>query len=392
MAKSPRWFHPDQHKELQQVGRGPGVRAASATSIQIDFVYKGIRCRERIAIPPTDANKKYVKRLKAAIEHEIATQTFDYSKHFPESPRARRFVSASISLKAAMANYIQSLASELEPETIYEYERDARMCAEGLGDDPLNTYTRPRIRVWVNKLGISKKRINNLLIPLRGTFKQAVEDELIEQNPLDGFKVRRVKKADTEEVIDPFTRAEIDKLSATELGYLWEFWVWTGLRSGEIIGLRESDVEHNATSVAVRRAVRVGREKRPKTERGNRVLHLLPPARNALKRKPRSTMEHGSSGNDPLFRNPNTGERWHEDRALARAFRKACGAANVRYRYPYQLRHTWASWALSAGENPLWVAKQMGHTDVTMIFKVYGKYMPDLNPKAGQKMTTTKAA
>lgn len=48
-----------------------------------------------------------------------------------------------------------------------------------------------------------------------------------------------------------------------------------------------------------------------------------------------------------------------------RALRKA----GVRYRYPYQMRHTFASQALSAGENAMWVARQMGHRDWTITAK-----------------------
>lgn len=392
MEESPRWVNPHPHKELQQMGRGPGVRSTSATSIQIDFVYQGIRCRERLRLAPTPKNLKYAQRLKATIDHEIATRVFDYEKHFPTSPRARRFSgSAGVGLKRAIHDYLDSIAAEIEPETLEEYQHDAAICVDGLGDDPLATYTRARLRAWVSSLNLSRKRINNLLIPLRGTFRQALEDEAIDNNPLEAFKVRRVKKQ--KESIDPFTRQEIDALAKTELGYLWEFWAWTGLRSGELIGLQESDVERDASVVTVRRAVRVGREKRPKTDRGIRVLHLLRPAISALRRRPRIEMEVAERKSGvPLFRNPNTGARWHEDRGLARAFRKACAAAGVRYRYPYQLRHTFASWALSSGENPLWVAKTMGHADVTMIFKVYGKYMPNMNPEAGQKMLATKAA
>jgi integrase len=38
-------------------------------------------------------------------------------------------------------------------------------------------------------------------------------------------------------------------------------------------------------------------------------------------------------------------------------------AANIPYRNPYQTRHTYASMMLSAGENPMWVASQMGYKD-----------------------------
>ena len=61
---------------------------------------------------------------------------------------------------------------------------------------------------------------------------------------------------------------------------------------------------------------------------------------------------------------------------------KRCG---VRYRYPYQTRHTYASMMLSAGEHPMWVAKQMGHKDWTMIARVYGRCMPDADAGAGSR-------
>jgi integrase len=55
----------------------------------------------------------------------------------------------------------------------------------------------------------------------------------------------------------------------------------------------------------------------------------------------------------------------------------------VRYRFPRQLRHTYASWMLTFREDPLWIAKQMGHADVSETFKTYAKYIPSLNPDAG---------
>jgi integrase len=45
--------------------------------------------------------------------------------------------------------------------------------------------------------------------------------------------------------------------------------------------------------------------------------------------------------------------------------------AGVRYRRSYQTRHTYASMMLSADEHPMWVAKQMRHTDWSMIARVY---------------------
>ena len=373
------------------MGRGPGVRAASESSIQIDFRYKGVRCRERLSLAPTPANLKYAKRLKASIEHEIATQTFDYARHFPDSPRARGMVAGrSSTVRGALLAYCGSLANELQPETVDEYRHDSEIVAAGLkaqGVDYLGQVTRAKVRAWLATLNLTKKRIDNLLIPLRGALNRAVEDEEIEGNPLAGFRVRRVEKP--RETIDPFTPQEIEALGKQSLGPLWTFWAWTGLRSGEVIGLQGGDVDPRGSSIRIRRAVRVGREKRAKTEAGHRNVVLLPAARSALGGIVMGPIQ------SPVFTNPNTGGRWHEDRALARAFKRDCRAAGVRYRYPYQLRHTFATWALSSGENPAWAAAQMGHKDMITFFKVYAKWMPSLNPEAGSKMAAaveTKAA
>lgn len=365
------------------MGRGPGIRAVGVEAIQIDFRWKGVRCRERIRLPPTARNLRYAARLKATIEHEIATGTFDYTHHFPKSPRARvSGVQPGLSLRTALLAYVESLSGSIEPETLTKYRHDARTVADWFPRHTLQSLTRGEVRKKLSEQNLSRKRLLNLLTPLRGALAQALDDGAIEKNPLSGFRLRRVE-APTER-IDPFSHSEVDRLGNTELGLLWRIWAWTGLRSGEVIGLEWGDVDIAGDCLHIRRAVRVGRTKSPKTKSGERTVRLLPVARSALE----SLAHAGTAG--PVFRNPNTGERWHEDRGLARAFRIACKAAEVRYRYPYQLRHTFASWALSSGENPLWVAKQMGHADVTMIFRTYGRYMPDLNPDAGQKMTSTK--
>lgn len=374
------------------MGRGPGVRATSETSIQIDFRYKGVRCRERLSLAPTPANLKYAKRLKASIEHEIATNTFDYGRHFPDSRRAKLLRHGSGgALRPALVSYVDSLANELQPETVEEYGHDAEIVAAGLrqqGVEHVGQVTRAKVRAWLATLNLTKKRIDNLLIPLRGALNRAVEDEEIEGNPLAGFRVRRIEKP--REAIDPFTPEEVDALGKASLGDLWTFWAWSGLRSGEIIGLQIGDIGDQFSTVRIGRAVRVGREKGTKTVSGQRTVNLLPAARVALKRV--APLRNGVDSTTPVFTNPNTGKGWYEDRALARAFRRDCKASEVRYRYPYQLRHTFATWALSSGENPAWAASQMGHKDMITFFKVYAKWMPILDPGAGSKMAAAVKA
>ena len=49
------------------------------------------------------------------------------------------------------------------------------------------------------------------------------------------------------------------------------------------------------------------------------------------------------------------------------------------------MRHTYASMMVSAGENMAWIAAQMGHRDTSMVARVYGKWIPEADPSAGEK-------
>jgi integrase len=77
---------------------------------------------------------------------------------------------------------------------------------------------------------------------------------------------------------------------------------------------------------------------------------------------------------------------WHlnTDEAAREIWVLGCRKAGVRYRKPYQTRHTYASMMLTAGESPMWVAQQMGHSDWGMIRTVYGHFIPNSHPDAGR--------
>ncbi len=68
-----------------------GVVAASDSSIQISFTYKGINCRERLKLQPSAANLKRAEQHRAAILHAIAQGTFDYGVTFPHSKSRFKF-------------------------------------------------------------------------------------------------------------------------------------------------------------------------------------------------------------------------------------------------------------------------------------------------------------
>jgi integrase len=52
----------------------------------------------------------------------------------------------------------------------------------------------------------------------------------------------------------------------------------------------------------------------------------------------------------------------------------------------YETRHTFASWALSQGETPEWVARTLGHADSSMVYRTYSRYIPNVTRRDGSAL------
>jgi len=148
---------------------------------------------------------------------------------------------------------------------------------------------------------------------------------------------------------------------------------WTGLRTSELIALRWQDVDFDKNCIHVRIAKVRGQLKDTKTKSGKRDVILQPQAREALLSQ---TIFTGKQ-NNTVFYDSRTNQPWKSDQAIRKiVWIPTLKRANVKYRNPYQTRHTFASKLLSRGENPMFVAQQMGHKDWSMIIKVYGRWIP----------------
>jgi integrase len=366
------------------------VRGVSPVSILIDFYYRGVRCKERLKLPPTVANTKFAANLKAQIQAEIARGTFDYGKYFPNSKRARmlsRTPGTAVSIERALAQWLAGMKSQIEHTTYRDYELAIdRVWVPKFGTLRLPELTRAALKEWVSEQTCGLKRIRNLLLPMRGMYAQALEDELITTNPFIGWSPKKIEPPKEDDDVDPFSQAEVTAILAACTGQirnLFQFAFWTGLRTSELIALRWEDVDLHNGMLSVRRAKVRKQIKAPKTKAGRRTVQLLQPAIDALQ----AQREHTRLRGEEVFMNPRTGAPWLHDGPIRKtAWQPALIRAEVRYRYPYQTRHTFASTLLSAGENPVWVASMMGHKDWAMIIKVYGRWIPSVAPDAGHKV------
>lgn len=236
-------------------------------------------------------------------------------------------------------------------------------------------------------MSCGNKRLANIQSVIRKAVDDAVDDELIDHNFMASYCYQKRADPREEDDIDPFTPDEqeaILRCCEPAMANQVRVSLWTGLRTSELIALNWSDVNFVRECILVRRAMTQaskGKAEATKTASGRREVKILMPTRVALiAQKPHTFLEHG-----PIFLNPGTGERWTGDQQIRDAWVRILKAAGVRYRWPYQTRHTYASMMLSAGEHPMWVAKQMGHRDWTMIAKIYGKWMPSADEQAGKK-------
>lgn len=382
--------------------KGTGVTIVSDSSYEIAFSYKGQRCRERVKAKPCPANTRKLIQFAAAIRHAIEKGEFDYAKTFPNSKYAAKFAERPgdvLSVEKYFEAWLTRKKVEIKASTYTGYDRIVNnWVIPNFGKMALSELKRAAIRDWLAVIDkdkekkVSNKRLANIQSCMRSALSDAVEDELIESNPLADFTYSRVERpADDEpdDDVDPFTTDEqgaiIAKLRDGE-NNLFRFFFWTGLRTSEAIALNWSDIDFVHGYVRVRRAITreaKGVAELPKTTAGRRDVKLLAPARAALLAQKALTFMIEVDG--PVFVNPTTRVRFTGPTQIRRVWRVALKRAGVRYRRPYQTRHTYASMMLSAGEHPMWVAKQMGHADWTMIARVYGRWMPSADIEAGNR-------
>lgn len=369
------------------MGDRGNIFAASASSIGIRFRYRGVPCEERIKQPPTPRNLAYARNLRGSILRDIDRGTFDYHAYFPNSKKAMLLAKqpgAIVTVERKLEDWLDAIKSSIETSTYVGYERAVRnVLRPPFGATLLRDLTRSQIRAWIGQQTSTAKRINNVLTPLRQMLAEAVSEGIIAADPMHGVSVKR--KGPREDDIDPFTPDECASIlaeCAAQFRNLIRFALWTGMRTSELIALRWQHIDFTKGLILVREAVVGGELKGPKTSAGRRAIKMLPPAREALQ----AQREHTQLAGAHVFHDPRTGAPWVGDKQIREwHWRATLQRAGVRYRYPYQTRHTYASTLLSAGENPVWVASQMGHKDWVMIVRTYGRWIPEVDPTAGDK-------
>lgn len=362
--------------DVREVAKNyPGV-TPRGNSIQIAFTYEGVRCRETLPIAPTKSSLKTAFDMLQGIKWDIVRGTFNYAETFPSSKNSLKLSKnpgSTITIEQALKDWYKRNFKRWQPSTRRDYEQSIwSKLIPAFGTLALTELTTSTVKEWITLQSVSNKRINNTLCPLRQTFDEAFCDGLIDANPLARIKNLPIQTREP----SPFNLREIEMilghLQGQERNY-FQFAFWSGLRTSELIALRWKDVDFDNNRVYVRIAVVLGKQKTTKTNSGRRTVELQPQANVALLSQLPYSKQH-----ERVFLNPSTDKPWKSDQPIRRqVWTPALRALNLPYRNPYQTRHTFASMMLSRGENPMWVAQQMGHKDWGMIRSIYGRWITD---------------
>lgn len=222
---------------------------------------------------------------------------------------------------------------------------------------------------------LSPARINTIMLILRQILQEAA-DRYEFTMPMGRLKPLKIPKSD----VMPFTLNQVQELIARirpDYKHYLTVRFFTGMRSGEIHGLKWKYVDFERRLILVRETIVGGEEDYTKTDASQRDIVMSSMVYDALVAQKKATGHRNY-----VFCNLK-GEPLDTINFTKRVWYPLLRHLGLELRRPYQTRHTAATLWLAAGEMPEWIARQLGHASTEMLFRVYSRYVPNLTRNDG---------
>ncbi len=329
----------------------------------ITFYHQSKRYKKSLNLNDTKRNRKLAQE-KLIPEIQYKLNTGEFFKNETKIPTIDEFVKKSFEIHEATRKY----------STHIDYVNGYyRYIQSYLGDKPLDKVKPSDIELWQSALlnkGLGARRIRTLRTVLTTLYNDAMKDEIVKYSPLNVVRVPKAPKVE----IHPFSLEEIKLILNNCEGQVKNFIAlafFTGMRSGEMVGLKWSDVNFDRLEISIKRTIKMGEISRPKTENSIRVIdiinYLLPFLEDQYKR----TGQEKSY----VFLNENKEHIYDIKRIRETHWKKILKKIGLYYRPIYHTRHTFATLMLEHNEDILWVSHMLGHTDSTMTLSKYARYV-----------------
>ena len=376
------------------------IRALPSGKLYIDFRYLDERFRETTLLEDTPANRKRLDGMSRKMEAEMLLGTFSYVNYFPKSKSLVR--AQLLEARSHSGNLGRDIPTfnDMTVQWIREHEVEWREhyrvtitnmiqkhILPDLGDLALDAITRDVLVVFrngrvkyrsVNGLALSAGSVNRIMSLTKAILTEGCYRYKL-SNPWE--RINKLKEERTH--IDPFTIKEVNQMINDIRSDFRDYLIvrfFSGMRSGEINGLRWKYVDFDRREILVRETFTQGRVEYTKNNSSQREITMAQQVMDAMKRQFERT---GAVGRDGYVFSSRTGTAVDAKNFTNRIWIPMLEDLNIPYRRPYQTRHTAATLWLASGESPEWVARQMGHTTTEMLFRVYSRYIPNLTHNDG---------
>jgi integrase len=293
-----------------------------------------------------------------------------------------------------------SVRDTVRPTTFERYEQIVRgHIVPVLGGIKLKGLTPAHVRgLYREKLdaGLSPGTVRYIHVTLHKGLKQAVMDGLIPRNATEAVKPPQVRRAEMRPLSPEQVKTLLEVACGDRLEALYVLAVTTGLRQGELLGLKWEDVDLEAGKLRVQRTLAIAKggpklmAPKTKSSRQDRKAH---PERRECSQKPPQEAARGdrnragslwrenglifaSETGDPLDRRYVTTHRF-------KPLLKRAGLPQIRF---HDLRHTCATLLLGRNVNPKIVSEMLGHASIAITLDTYSHVLPNMQSEAAKAM------
>jgi integrase len=225
--------------------------------------------------------------------------------------------------------------------------------------------------------GLSARTVRMIHTTLHKAMKQAVRWSLIPRNVTESVTPPREQSLEMRPLDEGQVKSLLRVARGERFEALYVLAVTTGMRSGELLGLRWEDVDLEAGTLQVRRTIFNGRVEAPKTAKGRRSIKLSQVSVAALRQHPKvSEWVFCNGASRPVSVHNLHNRSW-------KPLLKRAGLPDIRF---HDLRHTCATLLLTKGVHPKIVQEMLGHSSISITLDTYSHVLPNLQGEAVKAM------